>query len=124
MKEILFVGLGGALGAILRYGLGLLPVKSELPIITMLINIAGAFFIGCIVAYAKEIPSADPQMVLFLKTGFCGGFTTFSTFSLETMQLLDANKYGYAITYALCSLLLCILGVAIGRWFMDCIILS
>ena len=83
MINCLFVGLGGFIGAVCRYLIGLLPVQSEsgFPYKTFLINVAGAFLIGCIATYAGKHPSVNPQLVLFLKVGICGGFTTFSTFA-------------------------------------------
>ena len=102
MKELILVGCGGALGAILRYGLGLLPMRTSFPFMTMLINILGALCIGMIIAYAQET-KAQPDIILFIKTGFCGGFTTFSTFSLETVQLFETQRYLsgsiYAVSY-------------------------
>ena len=70
MKELILVGCGGALGAILRYGLGLLPMRTSFPFMTMLINILGALCIGMIIAYAQET-KAQPDIILFIKTGFC-----------------------------------------------------
>ena len=77
MINCLFVGLGGFIGAVCRYLISLLPVQSEsgFPYKTFLINVAGAFLIGCIATYAGKHPSVNPQLVLFLKVGICGGFT-------------------------------------------------
>ena len=85
MIKYLCVGLGGAVGAMLRYLIGLVPVGASngFPIKTLLINILGAFVIG-VLAVLGEKHSLPPLLVLTLKTGVCGGFTTFSTFSLET----------------------------------------
>ena len=81
----LFVALGGAIGSVSRFLLGKLPVKAAgFPVITLGINVVGAFCIGLIVAAVGKHSGWDPRLVLFLKVGFCGGFTTFSTFSLET----------------------------------------
>lgn len=117
MKELILVGCGGALGAILRYGLGLLPMRTSFPFMTMLINILGALCIGMIIAYAQET-KAQPDIILFIKTGFCGGFMTFSTFSLETVQLFETQRYLSGSIYACGSLLFCILAVLLGRWLM------
>jgi CrcB protein len=108
--NIIFVGIGGAVGSMLRYMISLLPHKSAFPILTLITNIIGAILIGYItgIAAKKNIPS---QYVLLLKTGLCGGFTTFSTFSLEAYSLLQNGNYGYAILYALLSLIGCIIGV-------------
>ena len=89
LLDCLFVALGGAIGSVSRFLLGKLPVKAAgFPVITLGINVVGAFCIGLIVAAVGKHSGWDPRLVLFLKVGFCGGFTTFSTFSLETAQLL------------------------------------
>ncbi len=114
MDKFLWVGLGGALGAILRYGISLIPLKSHFPILTLITNILGAFMIGIVVGiFSKD--RISPSMNLFLKTGVCGGFTTFSTFSLETLTLLEDGFYLLAILYALISVIGCIIGVYLGK---------
>lgn len=114
MDKFLWVGLGGALGAILRYGISLIPLKSHFPILTLITNILGAFMIGIVVGiFSKD--RISPSMNLFLKTGICGGFTTFSTFSLETLTLLEDGFYLLAILYALISVIGCIIGVYLGK---------
>lgn len=114
--SFLFVALGGAVGAMCRYGLSLIIIKSDFPFMTFVANFLGAFFIGLIAGFAKKNNSISPNLILFLKTGFCGGFTTFSTFSLETWKLLENQKYAMSGLYAGASLLCCLAGVAIGNW--------
>lgn len=82
MTDCLIVGLGGFIGSVCRFMISKLPLSAEgsFPLNTFIINILGAFAIGCIVAAAGK--DLDPRAVLFLKVGICGGFTTFSTFSL------------------------------------------
>lgn len=111
--NFLFVALGGAIGAVARYGLSLITVKIDFPLMTFITNLLGAFVIGVIVGLATK-KNLDSYLILFLKTGFCGGFTTFSTFSLETFNLIQSGNYFTATIYAILSLLLCIAGVAIG----------
>lgn len=109
----LFVGIGGALGAMLRYCISLIPTKTTFPVLTLITNIIGAFLIGVFVAYgAKKNISAN--MMLLLKTGLCGGFTTFSTFSLESLNLFKGGKPLAAIVYGIVSLAGCILCVELG----------
>ena len=108
--DCLFVALGGAVGSVSRYLLGKLPVKAAgFPVITLGINIVGAFCIGLIVAAVGKHSGWDPRLVLFLKVGFCGGFTTFSTFSLETVQLFQSGKAGLGLLYVAASV---VLGIA------------
>lgn len=111
--NFVYVALGGALGAILRYALSLITVKIDFPLMTFLTNLIGAFLIGLIAGSAVK-KNMSQNLVLFLKTGFCGGFTTFSTFSLEAFNLLQAGSYLTAGLYALLSLVCCIAGVALG----------
>lgn len=115
MKECLLVGLGGALGAMLRYSISSIPLKSEFPWLTLLVNFVGAILIGAIVAFTLRYTQTSPNLILFLKTGVCGGFTTFSTFSLEAVTLLEAHKYGAGCSYILLSVLLCLVGVILGK---------
>ena len=115
MKEFLFVGLGGAIGAMLRYGISMVPVKSEFPYMTLLINFLGAVAIGILAALSMRQSLLTEHSLLLLTTGVCGGFTTFSTFSLEAVSLLEQHKTGMGITYILSSVLLCLLGVLLGK---------
>lgn len=114
MDKFLWVGLGGAIGSIFRYTLSLLPIKSSFPVLTLITNLLGAFIIGVVVGlFEKQYLSS--QIHLFLKTGLCGGFTTFSTFSLETLTLLENDMIFIAIIYALISVVGCIMGVYLGK---------
>lgn len=116
MRSILFVGLGGAIGAIGRYLISLFSVKGNFPFLTLLTNLLGAILIGVIVGFADSKETISKDWILFLKTGVCGGFTTFSTFSLESLLLLENGKYFLGSIYILLSVTLCILGVAIGKY--------
>ena len=104
----LLVGLGGAVGAVGRYLLALLPVKpsSGFPVVTFGINVLGAFALGTLLALAGRNVNLDPRLMLFLKVGVCGGFTTFSTFCGETEQLLAAGHIMAGVFYVLLSVLL------------------
>lgn len=110
--NFLFVGLGGAVGAMLRYALGLIPYKGEFPVLTLAINLLGAVLIGFISGISDK--KLSDNAVLFLKTGVCGGFTTFSTFSLEAYKLFEAHRSVLAVTYMILSVTLCLSGVFIG----------
>ena len=114
MMNFIFVALGGAVGAIARYALSLIAVRTEFPLMTFITNIAGAFCIGLIVGMAEKHQISD-NLILFLKTGFCGGFTTFSTFSLETYHLLEKGAFFTGSIYAVCSMICCLFGVWCGK---------
>lgn len=119
MIAALCVGAGGFLGAVARYLLGLLPYQGDFPLITFAINFVGAFVIGVVFEVVNVRPGMLPDnAVLFLKTGLCGGFTTFSTFSLETLSLLERGKYVLGATYAFGSLAVCLIGVLAGKLFV------
>ena len=115
MIAALCVGAGGFLGAVARYLLGLLPYQGDFPLIT--------FAIGVVFEVASVRPGMLPDnAVLFLKTGLCGGFTTFSTFSLETLSLLERGKYAMGATYAFGSLAVCLIGVLAGKLFVHALL--
>lgn len=119
MLQCLFVGLGGFAGAVGRYLLGLLPftAASGFPLKTFFINVLGAFFIGFISgAAAKKGVASDSYAILFLQTGVCGGFTTFSTFSLENIKLLEDGHTALALLYMLLSVVCCLAGVVLGKF--------
>lgn len=113
MFNILCVGLGGFVGSTGRYLMSMLPFDSALPFATLLTNFIGAVAIGFISGLAGSLPISK-EGTLFLKTGICGGFTTFSTFSLETFDMLKAGKLVYASAYAVLSVFICIAGVGMG----------
>ena len=107
MLNCLVVALGGGIGACFRYLIGLIPLKEPFtfPVKTLVINLLGCFVIGLIAALAVKNSSLSPRTVLFIKTGLCGGFTTFSTFALETETLIKTGHIGLAIVYVALSVL-------------------
>ena len=100
MFNCLVVGAGGFLGSVARYLMGLIPVP------TIGINIIGAFLIGLISAYALKDTQFDPRLLLFLRVGICGGFTTFSTFMNESLFMLRGGQLIASLAYMALSLVL------------------
>ena len=105
MLNCLVVALGGGIGACLRYLIGLIPLKEPFvfPVKTLVINLLGCFVIGLVASLALKNSSLSSKLVLFIKTGFCGGFTTFSTFALETETLIKTGQSGLAVLYVALS---------------------
>lgn len=113
----LLVGIGGGLGAVGRYALGhaLSPVSASFPFATLLINFIGAVVIGLITELSQRLIPLPPSLFLFLTTGICGGFTTFSTFSLETIHLFEKGRLWTGLGYTAASVVLCAAGVLAGK---------
>jgi len=107
MLKILAVGAGGFFGAALRYLISLIPVNETLafPIKTFVINVVGCIVIGAIAVATAKNSSWNPYVLLFMKVGLCGGFTTFSTFALESADLIRNGHPMTALTYILLSVL-------------------
>ena len=113
----LAVGAGGFIGSVFRYLVGMIPFlnKSDIPFQTLAVNVIGAVMIGMIVQAAESYGNLNRPWLLFLKVGICGGFTTFSTFSLEALGLLQSGRELMFGIYMAASLMLCIGGVFAGK---------
>ncbi len=109
----LMVGAGGFVGSVLRYLFGLIPfdMADGFPYKTLIINVVGAFAIGLICAFVAKGAHLDEKVVLLLKVGVCGGFTTFSTFAYETTELLKNGNWKVALLYIVLSVILSVLAV-------------
>ncbi|NLM07019.1 MAG: fluoride efflux transporter CrcB [Tissierellia bacterium] len=116
MDKIIAVAIGGSIGAVGRYLIGLIPMKMEngFPLNTFIINVIGAFVIGLISATALKNTGFNKNLELFLKTGLCGGFTTFSTFSLESFNLLQSGNFITSIIYIILSLTISLLAIVLA----------
>ena len=114
---LLYVALGSAIGGVSRYLLGGLVQRmldTTFPAGTLLVNVTGSFLLGAIIRYALETPSLTPEVRAFLTIGVCGGYTTFSTFSYETMALLKDGEWARAGVYITASVLLSLIGTFTG----------
>ena len=111
--KFLMIGIGGGIGAIFRYLISIVPLKVSFPVQTFVTNVLGAILIGIVVGISVK-NNWSKNLTLFFKTGVCGGFTTFSTFSLEANNLFQINKPVMAIIYIILSVVLCLLGVMFG----------
>jgi fluoride exporter len=111
------VALGGALGSVVRFLLGMAVQQragTTFPIGTLVINVTGSLVLGFLFRFALATPAITPATRLFLTTGFCGGYTTFSTFSYETLALIEENELGRAALYVVLSVTLALVGVYCG----------
>lgn len=118
-STVVIIMIGGALGTLARYLLSVLalPISGSLPWGTILINIAGSFiigFFGTLTLASGRFPLAEPVR-LFVMVGFCGGFTTFSSFSLQTLDLLRSGETLRATINIVASVALCVTAVAVGH---------
>ena len=113
MKTMIFVALGGAMGASLRYLVGL---AVAFPLGTLCVNVLGSFAIGLL--WAGFAQREIPYLLPFLMTGVLGGFTTFSAFSLDTLRLLQDGRILGAGFYVLASVVLSLLACFLGLWLL------
>ena len=122
MSNYLAIALGGAIGSMGRYWLTVSMVRYPphwLPLGTVSVNVLGSFIIGLVWAYLQQRNESE-FIRLFVAVGLLGGFTTFSTFSLETVYFLSESEWGRAVANILMNLLGCLLatvaGIGLGRW--------
>ncbi|WP_216936971.1 MULTISPECIES: fluoride efflux transporter CrcB [unclassified Acinetobacter] len=120
----LWVAMGGAIGASLRYAAGLLLLKPQLqfPWPTWWINILGCLCAGIFFACSQKYPILQQEVRLFLMVGILGGFTTFSSFGLESFLLLKQGALGVALLYALSSLIIGIFVLALGFYLTSLVL--
>ncbi len=117
MRALLFVGIGGGIGSVLRYALSLYigrHVPLVFPLGTLLVNITGCFLIGVFYSFGVKYTGFNPEWRLFLITGICGGYTTFSTFSYDGLTLIKQGSILYFMLYVLGSVVLGLLATFAG----------
>lgn len=117
-KDILFVGLGGGIGSIMRFLTSRITARlvaaQWLFLGTLATNLIGCFLIGILSGWMlSHMPDNQPFRLLFI-VGFCGGYTTFSTFALENYRLIEMNQWGIFLLYLLASVVLGIIAVWLG----------
>ena len=121
-KPILVISMGSALGALLRWLLGikLNSIFTTIPPGTLTANLVGGYVIGVAIAYFAHAPDIAPEWRLLIVTGFCGGLTTFSTFSAEVVSLLQQGRLNWAMgaiaIHVSGSLLMTLAGIATWQW--------
>jgi fluoride exporter len=117
MKPLLIIGLGGGIGSIFRYLVTVYTPKLAgltFPLGTLLVNISGCLLIGLLYGLSVKYTSITLEWRLFLITGLCGGYTTFSTFSYESVMLFKQGDYGYFLLYTSLSFVLGLLATVGG----------
>ena len=125
MKQLLLIGLGGFIGSIARYLVSKLNITWQfynIPMGTLIVNIVGGLLIGFISGLLVHNILTGQNVKLFLITGVCGGFTTFSAFAYENVQLIQEGYNATAIIYIVSSILFSILAVLAGLWFSKMIV--
>ena len=116
MQKFIYVGIGGFIGAVLRYAISSKMISSAIPWGTLLVNVIGGFLIGLIMQMCLTTDYISPNMKLFLTTGVLGGLTTFSTFSYETIGLFNSGDFKNGILNICLNLFLCLGGVLLGQY--------
>lgn len=110
------VAVGGAIGSLFRYGLSLLANQPGWPLGTWLANVLGSFCIGMLAVWGKERGLLSPEWYLLFATGVMGGFTTFSTFSLEVVGFWGEGHYWRGIMYLSASAIAGLMSCGAGIW--------
>ncbi len=116
-KDVLWISVGAILGANLRYAVSRLSLKyfsASVPYGTLIVNVSGSFLVGFFLAWTSERVLADPRWRLLVAVGFCGAYTTYSSYSYETFAMLEQGHFGLATANFVANNLLCLAGVLAG----------
>jgi CrcB protein len=119
MKIFLIVFAGGGLGSALRYFMGRWMTSfyaPTFPLATLVINVSACFILGLVIGVADDKQVFSTSSRLFWAIGFCGGFSTFSTFSQETLTLFQAGHQGSSVVYVMASVVLCLVATLAGQY--------
>ena len=116
LKNIVLVGAGSCIGGILRYLISVIRIGKGFPWGTLAVNLLGCLFIGVLCGWFTKAGTAAGNLALFLTVGFCGGFTTFSTFSKEALAMLQQGNFWLFAAYVAVSVIFGILFVAVGYY--------
>lgn len=122
-KPILAIALGSTIGGLLRWGLGLKlnNLFPDMPPGTLVANLIAGYVVGVAIAFFAHVPNLSPEWRLLVITGFCGGLSTFSTFSAEIVSLLQRGLYSWAMSaiavHVAGSLIMTLAGIATVTWF-------
>ncbi len=117
MKEIALIFIGGGSGSLVRYGLGKwlsAAYDTHFPVATLIVNILASLILGIFLGLLSSRPVLNQDLKLLVAVGFCGGFSTFSTFSYETLQLLRTGQTYFVLLNILLSVILCLAATFIG----------
>ena len=115
--NLVWIGVGGACGAVARYAVYVALAGRVFPMATVVVNVSGAFALGVIMECAARRPGLD-ALIAALGIGFLGAFTTFSTFSLETVRLLDRGAFGAVILSTALNVVGSVAAAAAGMWIV------
>lgn len=117
LRIVLAIAIGGALGSVARYAMNVAiqtRYAQPFPLGIMVINVSGSVLLGFLMRLSLETTAMSPSLRMFLTTGFCGGFTTFSTFSYDALSLFEAGALRSAWSYVIGSVSLSVLGAFAG----------
>ncbi len=121
VKNLILVFIGGGIGSMLRFLISKINYSNlNFPMGTLFVNLLGSFLIGLIIGYGLKNNNLNNPEFIFLITGFCGGFTTFSAFSAESLQMLNSGSYNYFFIYSsitiIGGILIAFIGYSLTKW--------